>query len=214
MQKAIWSMLAMAAVLACVGLARAEEPEPDPSDNGAGVEQRQQQRKEDFRAAIEKKDFDKALAVLEEMIADKDVSDEEKFMAGYFQFRILAAEKRDGAKACLIAKKLSETKKDNPELLNELAWTILDTPELKNRDLNVALAIAKQAAEVSKFESAAILDTLARAHFEKGDLDKAIEVQTQAVEKCQNDDQLPEETKLQVKETLEKYKAEKAKPKK
>lgn len=212
MRKTYWSILALA-VLAFVGSARAEDPQPDPADNQPGVEDRQEQRKADFRTAIEAKDYDKALAVLEEMVADKEVSDEEKFMAEYFRFRLLTAEKRDGAKACPIAKKLSELRKDDADFLNDLAWTILDAPELKDRDLDVALAIAKQAAEVSKHENAAILDTLARAYFEKGDLDKAVEVQTQAVALSEKDDQLPEEVKSQVKETLEKYKAEKAKPK-
>ena len=54
------------------------------------------------------------------------------------------------------------------------------------------------------------MDTLARAYFEKGDLDKAIEFQTKAVEKCQNNDTISDEIKEQVKETLEKYQNKKA----
>lgn len=208
MRKTILSILVLAAVVVFGSTARAD------------VDERQKQRKVDFRAALEKKDFDKAVGVLEEMIADKKVIDEERFMAQYFQFRILVEEKLDGAKACPIAKKLSETRKDDPEFLNALAWTILDTKDLKNPDYDVALAIAKQAAEQSQNENPAILDTLARAHFEKGDIDKAIEVQTLAVEKCSGDDQ-PEEIKAKLLEmkpdldkSLEKYKAEKEKAEK
>lgn len=214
MRKAIWTMLTVAAVLVCAGLARAEEPKADPADNnGDGVEQRQQQREEALESAMSDRDFDKALSVLEETIGDKDVSDKEKSKARFRQFQIYALGKHDGAKACPIAKKLGETMKDDPKLLNYLAWTILDAPELKNRDLDVALAIAKQAAEVSRHEDAAILDTLARAHFEKGDIDKAIEFQTKALEKCPDDDLDSEEIKSQIEETLEKYKAEKEKSK-
>ena len=190
MRKTFWSILTLAAALACVAAVRAEDPKP--ADKAPGVDQRQEQRKEEFRTAIEKKDFDKALSVLDVMVADKDVSDEEKFMAQYFQFRLLTSEKHDGAKACPIAKKLSEIRKDDPEFLNDLAWTILDSPKLKNRDLDLALAIAKKAADASKHEDAAVLDTLARAYFEKGDLDKAVETQTLAVEKSKSNAQTSE----------------------
>ncbi len=211
MHKRIWTMMMTAAVLTCAVSAWAEEPKPEPADEAPGVEQRQQQRKEAFRAAVSEEDYDKALSVLDEMIADKEVSEDEKFMAGFFQFRIYALEKHDGAKACPIAEKLSERRKDDPELLNFLAWTIIDEQKLKNRDLNVALAIAKQAAEASDHENAAVLDTLARAYFEKGDLDKAVEIQTQAVEKSKNDPLLTDEVKSQVQATMEKYKTEKQK---
>ena len=79
--------------------------------------------------------------------------------------------------------------------LNDLAWTMLDTPGLQNRDLDLALDLAKKAAQISKNEDCQILDTLARAYFEKGNLDKAIEVQTLAVEKSP------------LTKTLKKYKA-------
>lgn len=217
MRKTIWSILALAAVFLCVQAVRAEEPQADPAEETAAVEQRQLERKEIFRAAIEKKEFDKAVGVLEKMITDKEVNDEERFMAQFFQFRILAEEQLDGAKACPIAKKLCEARKDDAEFLNYLAWTILDKEGLKNRDYDVALAIAKQAAEASKNKNPAVLDTLARAYFEKSDLDKAIEVQTLAIEQCDAEDQ-PEELKPHLKEmkpdlekSLEKYKAEKDK---
>jgi len=200
------TMVFVAAMLtiAATAAARADD-EKAPS-----VEQRQQQRLEAFEAAMTGQDFDKALAVLDEMIADKEVSDDDRFKAEFTQFIILATEKHDGAKACPLAKKLSEKKKDSAEVLNELAWTILDTAELKNRDLDLALDIAKQAADASKHEAGAILDTLARAYFEKGDLDKAIELQTKAVEKIEGNDMIGDDIKAQVKDTLEKYKAKKS----
>jgi len=212
MRKTILFVWAVLAILAYAGLARAEDPQDEPAKKET-VEERQQQRKESLEAAMTGKDFDKALSLLDEMINDKEVSDDEKFMAGFTQFMIQAKEKKDGAKACPLAKKLSETKKDEPQILNELSWTILDTADLKDRDLDVALAIALQAAEASKYESSAILDTLARAYFEKDDVDKAVEFQTKAVEKSLNDEEINDEIKAQIKETLEKYKAKKAEAK-
>jgi tetratricopeptide (TPR) repeat protein len=209
MRKTIASILTVLAVLASSGVIRAEEPKAGAAKKPA-IGERQKQREEAFKAAMVNKDVDKALSVLDEMIADKETTEADRFQASCFQFGILATVKKDGAKACPLAKKLSETKNDDPTLLNELAWTILDTPDLKNRDLDIALAIAQKAAEASKNEDGAILDTLARAHFEKGDLDKAIEIQTKAVEKCQKDDRITDEVKTQVKETLEKYQNKKA----
>jgi tetratricopeptide (TPR) repeat protein len=217
MRKAILSVWAVLAILGFASLAWADdEPKADPADKQT-VEERQQQRKEALEAAMVDKEFDKAISLLDEMINDKDVADDEKFMAEFTEFVIQAKMKNDGAKACPLAKKLAETKKDDAQILNELAWTILDTPDLKDRDLDVAMDIAKRAAEVSKEESSAILDTLARAYIEKGDVDKAIEYQTKAVEKSANDEELNNEEgeaiKTQIKETLEKYKAKKAEAK-
>jgi tetratricopeptide (TPR) repeat protein len=210
MRKAIVSILTVLAIFAATGATRAEEPKPKADAPKSGLEARQEERGKALVTAITGKDFDKALSILDEMIADKDVTDNDRLACRYAQFHIWAEMKKDGAKAAELAKALVKAKKDNAELLNELAWTILDTADLKNRDLDLALEIAKQAAEVSKNENGAILDTLARAYFEKGDLDKAIEYQSKAVEKCQNDSSLPDEIKTQVKETLDKYQNKKA----
>jgi hypothetical protein len=65
--------------------------------------------------------------------------------------------------------------------------------------------MAQRADELTKHVNAPVLDTLARAHFEKGQLDKAVELQTLAVEKAN------EEMKEQLSETLTRYKAAKNK---
>ena len=56
---------------------------------------------------------------------------------------------------------------------------------------------------VSKGERGDILDTLAAVHFKKGEIDKAIELQEQAVAKA------PDEMKDQIQATLDTYKAAK-----
>jgi pentatricopeptide repeat protein len=209
MRKELASILAVLTVLTLAGVACAEEPKAAPPKK-TEVKARQKQRAEAIKAALSSKDFDKALTIFDEMIKDKEVPEDERFEATCAQFLILATEKKDGAKACPLAKKLSEAKKDDAKLLNELAWTILDTPDLKNRDLDLAMTIAKRAAEVSKHNDPAILDTLARAYYEKGDLGKAIEFQTKAVEKSEKNSELPDEVKTQIRETLEKYQNKKA----
>ena len=215
MRKTMWSVLAVLAVLSCTSWTRAEEPKPAQPKaqhpKKENVDDRQQRRKEAYEAARENQDFDKALSILDEMLADKEISDEDRLLATFADFQLLIEKKGDGAKACRLATKLAQMKKDNAEVLNALAWTILDTPKVKNRDLDVALSIAKQAAEVSKYADPSILDTLARAYYEKNDLAKAIEFQTKAVEKAKGNESLPDDVKAQMKDALEKYKAAKSK---
>jgi hypothetical protein len=209
MRKAIALLSTALLALASAGLTRGEEPKAAPAKK-TSVEERQKQRDAALQSLDASREADKALKILDEMIDDKEVSEKDRFKARCAEFGIWALVKKEGAKACPMAKKLSETKKDDADLLNELAWTILDTTDLKNRDLDLAMTIAKQAAKASKYEDAAILDTLARACFEKGALDKAIEFQTKAVEKSQKNDKLTPEIKAQLKETLEKYQDKKA----
>jgi hypothetical protein len=69
------------------------------------------------------------------------------------------------------------------EFWNAVAWRGLtelpaDSPA---RDLRQLLAYAQRAVELSQRKDGAVLDTLARAHWELGDKPKAIEVQREAV---------------------------------
>jgi tetratricopeptide (TPR) repeat protein len=192
MRKAMWSVFGLLFAFGCAALLWAADTQ---SDQGKSEKQ---QRKDAINRALAAKDYDKALPLLEAMANDKESACDEKFKALYLQFEIQAKQKHDGVKVAALAKKISETMCGCQMTQNYLAWTILDTPGLQNRDLDLALDLAKKAADISKSEDCQILDTLARAYFEKGDLDKAVEVQTMAVEKCP------------LKKTLDKYKAAKS----
>jgi thiol-disulfide isomerase/thioredoxin len=78
---------------------------------------------------------------------------------------------------------IHETLKNDAEGLNRLAWTIVD-PESKKKptktQVQIALEAAKQADQAAKGESAQIADTLARAYFLSGDVNKALECQERA----------------------------------
>jgi tetratricopeptide (TPR) repeat protein len=95
---------------------------------------------------------------------------------------------------------------ENAAALNTAAWFILDHEGLETRDLDLAMRLAARASEVSKGRTSHIEDTLARAYYEKGDLDKAIEIQTKAVQLAANDAGLYQ----QLSATLQKYREEKA----
>jgi len=94
---------------------------------------------------------------------------------------------------------------DDHMLLNQIAWYVVDTEGIETRDTDFAMKAAMRANELSNGRDAAILDTVARVHYESGDLDEAIEWQKKAV-KHAGDDQLGDG----VRETLRKYMQEKA----
>lgn len=89
--------------------------------------------------------------------------------------------------------------KDNSMLLNALGWFIVDTDGLASRDLDLALAAANRANDLTGDKEAAILDTLAHVHFAKGDRAKAIEVQKRAVANA------PDNMKEDLQKTLERF---------
>jgi thiol-disulfide isomerase/thioredoxin len=73
---------------------------------------------------------------------------------------------------------------EEANLLNGLAWWIVDPEtEVKDsqRDLDLAMLAIVRANALTEHGNASIVDTLARVHFLKGDLAKAIEVQEHAI---------------------------------
>ena len=73
--------------------------------------------------------------------------------------------------------------KDDAQNLNLIAWTIVDPmAPLDKQDLDLALRAAERADELTKHSDPAILDTLAKVHFDKGNLEKALEIQKIAAE--------------------------------
>jgi len=72
--------------------------------------------------------------------------------------------------------------KNEPSALNLLAWTIIeDGSDVKTPDFPTALALAKQASELTQHSDPYILDTYALALFRTGEKAKALEIQERAV---------------------------------
>ena len=67
------------------------------------------------------------------------------------------------------------------QILNQIAWYTLDDASVKVRDVDFALEAAQAAVAASGSDEGAILDTLARAYWEKGDRAQAIATQKRAV---------------------------------
>jgi thiol-disulfide isomerase/thioredoxin len=95
-----------------------------------------------------------------------------------------------------------------PKALHLLAWGIVDpksNASAAERDLDTALAAAARADELTEHKDASILDTLARVHFWKGDLDQAIALQKEALARAESDEQ-----KAEIQATLAEYEQAKA----
>jgi hypothetical protein len=90
--------------------------------------------------------------------------------------------KKDYDEAYRLARKISDADKDNATVQNELAWTIATMDGVEKRDLELAELIANRANKAAGGKDPAILDTLARVVFMKGDKKEAVEIQQKAVD--------------------------------
>jgi thiol-disulfide isomerase/thioredoxin len=97
--------------------------------------------------------------------------------------------------------KLAKRLEGKPEIANRIAWSILDSDQIKHRDIPLALAISKRACEDSQWKKPQIVDTYARALFDSGKKQEAIEQQQKALALAEDDDM-----KKMFEETLRKYK--------
>jgi len=68
------------------------------------------------------------------------------------------------------------------DLLNEFAWFLVTVRDKKFRDASRAVGIARRAVDLSGGKNGAILDTLAEALYQKGDLEEAARLAARAAE--------------------------------
>ncbi|MFO0897710.1 MAG: tetratricopeptide repeat protein [Pirellulales bacterium] len=76
----------------------------------------------------------------------------------------------------------TKIKPDDQEMLNNFAWVLATSPKDEVRNGKRSIELATQAAELSKFQAAHILSTLAAAYAEAGDFDRAKEWSQKAVD--------------------------------
>ncbi|MBX3413327.1 MAG: tetratricopeptide repeat protein [Pirellulales bacterium] len=88
---------------------------------------------------------------------------------------------------------------ESPNLLNNLAWLLATSPDDKLRDGKRAIELATKAGELTDFKEAYILSTIAASYAEAGDMEKALEWSTKAV------DLSPAELKENIKQELASY---------
>lgn len=154
----------------------------------------------EFQKAARGGDVEKLVAVAKQGVEKAPKQAGRMVMIAFGQQ--VAAGKTEAANAW--AKELTTgAMKDDPMILNGLAWTMVD-PEapMKGADLDIALGAAQRADELTQHKDPQVIDTLARVYFLKGDKAKAVELQTKAVELA------PDEMKSELEKALKQYKGE------
>jgi thiol-disulfide isomerase/thioredoxin len=156
--------------------------------------QRIQRLRQEYTQAMESDDIDAAIAALDKLIATEEkppaaggdvVATTSRSMYSGLKYRtLLQAERHDDAYA--FAREWSDRASDDPIALNQIAWFIVD-PEARpeKQDLDLALKAAQRADELTEHKDPTIMDTLACVHWDRGEKEKALEIQTRAVELAQ-----------------------------
>jgi tetratricopeptide (TPR) repeat protein len=154
-------------------------------------------RSRPFMAASREKDFAKAVAILDEQLAEYP----DDLNAKLRRTQILIIELDRAGEALPVAEEMVASSSD-PMMLNALSWSVLESGKAKGPVLEMAMEAAQKANELSGGKDGSIIDTLARAYWEAGDAKKAIALQEKAVEIS------PEgRMKESMKKTLEEYKS-------
>jgi thiol-disulfide isomerase/thioredoxin len=162
-------------------------------------EQEQQQK---LNAAMRGGNFDEAFAMMDEAVkADPSLAPRYAMI----KFQTLLMRKKDEAAAYAHGAKIVDNEiKGESQMLNGMAWMIVDGPGIKDRDLDLALKAAGKANELTGNKDAQILDTLAKVHFLKGDAAKAVEIQELAIKS-----NTEKEMEADLKKALDEYQAAK-----
>lgn len=170
--------------------------------------QRQIDKKmQSIQAKIEEGEAEEGVKMLDELIADEEFAAAKPTLEQMReQIVIMYIGGAEGVKGL---KALVEKNKDNPEMLNQVAWTLFEkhTEEPLDADMFAAATEAAEMAVKADPENGAVLDTLAHYLHANGDLDRAIEIQEQAVKHAGGQE-------AEIEPFLEQLKAEKAKAEK
>jgi thiol-disulfide isomerase/thioredoxin len=159
-------------------------------------ERRQIQRK--YFAARRAGNIESAASLLDQML-DAD-PDNANLRMQKFELMLTSMDKPE--QAYTLGRGLLKDSWDEPQMLNGIAWMVVDNPAVKKRNLDFAMKAASRANELTDGEDAAILDTLARVHYEMAmkQLHKALQTQRKAA-KHAGEGPMAED----IKRTLEQY---------
>jgi tetratricopeptide (TPR) repeat protein len=136
---------------------------------------------EALTAAMSGRDWDQVVAEVDSLLAldAQDFAD-----VAYMKYQALVVAGKQPDAAAWGRELVAGPLKDDEGQLNAFAWWIVDPaggPEDAARDIELALTAAERACELSSQRDAPLLDTLARAHWNLGHRDEAIELQKKAV---------------------------------
>jgi thiol-disulfide isomerase/thioredoxin len=150
----------------------------------------------EFSEALKAKDNDKALAALDRLAAQNPA------MAGqYGVMRMsLLVKKGDYAAANAAAATIADDKEAEDTTRASAAYTLLNAPDADRVDVKLALTLAKRAYESAGKDNWQYQSLLAKAYAANKQFDKAVELETQAVEHA------PAQIKTREQAALDEYK--------
>ena len=132
-----------------------------------------------LREARQTGDYSKAIEALRKALAIAP-NDAMKMQL----FGVLAGPGKQPDEAWKLGEEIYAAKKGDSATMNGLAWMIVDPDAgVEKPNLDLALRAAEAAVENSKGAEGAMLDTLARVVYLKGDVARAIEIQKDAIAK-------------------------------
>jgi len=133
--------------------------------------------------AKKQKDWEAGIRAIEAAVAQTPALEANFGVEKYF---LLLEAQRVPDAASYGQRLVSSVLAQNAMALNTLAWTIVDPQgsqsKSKHADFKLAVSAAERAVELTQAKEASTLDTLALALFRTGDVARAIELQTKAVE--------------------------------
>lgn len=132
-----------------------------------------------FYAAMRAQKFEGAIAFLDQRAKLQPAMAD--FIAT-LKFNVLRW-KKDYPSAWNLGQSFSETFKNGGHMFNDLAATIWSWNVSEKQGLDLAESLATRAVEITRGEDGYVLLTLARVEFLRGNIDKAIEIQTRAMTK-------------------------------
>ena len=144
------------------------------------------------------KEWDAHLAALDELIALGDGYENYTVQKFIVQLKYMD----DPKAAYAFGRDICKDNWDDPMFLNQLAWFTVDEDDIKTRDLDFALKAAMRANELTDAKDAAILDTIARINYEKGNYQAAVEWQQKAVDRLSGNEPFADD----LRDVLDKYK--------
>src|SRR5688572_2703267 len=162
-----------------------------------------------INAAIKAKDNAKAITLIDEAVGKNPKL---ALNLGFTKYNLLLQSDEEAAMAWAGA--FAEgAAKDNPNLLNALAWSIVDDKsKIKNPDYAVAVRIGERGVSILKDGdpfAPYMLDTYAYALYKGGHLERALVVQAKAVTAAEGIANFDAATLKEIKDRLEMFNAKK-----
>ncbi len=137
-------------------------------------------------AAEDAKDWSRYVGLLDGALSQ----DPEALGLALLRFQHYLFRGEDLKHAYVLGHALVQRASKDAQMLNEIAWTVLEDAPPRRRDATFALKAAIRANELTASTDPAILDTLARAHFERGAVQMAITWQERAIARAARDETL------------------------